>query len=400
MTELAAKSPMCPCCDAEDARFAFLHTFALDISSSHSVSYDARYWACSRCDHIWYVPERLTIDETMMFEYYQNKRYSDTPLQKGDRNHTSLTQLVKLLAPFLTAVFAENEVGRKKINVLEIGGGDGSFARVFLEYYAQYDVKFLILDHHQFVDQDPPFERVSDIPNVPFDLVIARHTLEHVLSPAQFANSISEALAENGHCYMEVPCWTLPYYSVDELNPEHFQQFTHSSIDALFMGSTDLVPVGDFSIYLRDYYTPNRILGKIYRKDAPLRITSNADAFNQAIEFGKRHRLARLHLHTLANRIGAAATAGKTIGLHGATITFSDFAINEGAALMSLNNIFMFDGSTEKHGHLISGMPIHKPDNAYAKKIEVLFCFSSYLHEIEAEWRALGYQGEFRYYLS
>ena len=68
-----------------------------------------------------------------------------------------------------------------------------------------------------------------------FDLVIARHVLEHVPDPREFLDSILEVLKPGGIAYIEVPnsFWSLENCYYPEFHVDHISYFTMGSLSKL-----------------------------------------------------------------------------------------------------------------------------------------------------------------------
>lgn len=370
------------------------------MGKSNPLVYDAHYWACRVCDHTWYVSDAINAD--VLTQYYRRKNNLLNPMQEGDRQHKSLTVLAKLASAHMNAPLLSAATGGRKLRVLEIGGGDGAFADVFTSMNRSSIGEYLIYDFGSFTDSEQSsFRRIPDKAAYrgKADIVVSRHTLEHVLDLDSFVAEIGELLVDDGMCYIEVPCWTLPHFSVDELNAEHLQHFTHKSADILFTRISPLAPSGDFSVFLKDYYTPHRLLGKFFAKSAGARRFEHA-ALGQGQSFKARKEQGREQLRLLAQRIKVENGGGNVVGLHGATITLEDFLINEGAGIAGAGSVMLFDGAAEKHGSKVGGMLVHRPDHESARKLGRIVCFSSFLPEITATWRTLGFKGEVVSYLS
>lgn len=405
MPQSRAKHQACPCCRTQDADHVFDHRFKLLLDRGESIVYKAAYWTCRLCEHTWCEAQDAVIDDALLFRYYSGKSNLKTALVKGDRQHRSIGTLAALTIALLDNSLSKStrRPGGGALRILEIGGGDGAFAEVFLDALGRADTDYCIQDFGVFSDGDAPrFRRVthlSEIEGKNFDVVVSRHTLEHVLSPAAFVRNIELHLKPGGCCYIEVPCWSLPHFSVDELNAEHFQHFTHQSIDVLVAQNTRLTPAGDFSVYLKDYYTPHRILGKLYQLGASAPVDRDT-RLNQAESFRRRNDEGRARLTSLARRMESLLSAGKVVGVHGASITFEDFMLNEGAGLSRHANLLLFDGSKEKHGRSVGGLLVQQPSASFASRADVIISFSSYVPEIAAAWTELGFEGTVASYLT
>ncbi|MCB2187253.1 MAG: methyltransferase domain-containing protein [Deltaproteobacteria bacterium] len=70
------------------------------------------------------------------------------------------------------------------------------------------------------------------------DLVILRHTLEHVAEPARFLREVAAANQGQGRVYIEVPCfaWIVEHKAFFDICHEHCNYFTAATLAALFGG--------------------------------------------------------------------------------------------------------------------------------------------------------------------
>ncbi|WP_415518964.1 MAG: class I SAM-dependent methyltransferase [Desulfovibrio aminophilus] len=118
--------------------------------------------------------------------------------------------------------------------VVEIGCGKGFFLNMLRE------------KGYSAIGFDPASE--SDDPHIirryfgpdtnpePRDLVVLRHTLEHVPAPVDFLHDIARANAFSGLIYIEVPCfqWIMEHGAFWDIFHEHCNYFTEQTLGGLF----------------------------------------------------------------------------------------------------------------------------------------------------------------------
>ena len=118
-------------------------------------------------------------------------------------------------------------------NVLEIGSGSGEIANYFSNNnnvttvdpcVSEYENKN-ITHHKTFFD--------DNYPNIKYDLIIARHILEHTNNPIQFLKLCKSKLNEDGMIYIEIPNLesTISENRIIDFFNDHIQHFSNNSID-------------------------------------------------------------------------------------------------------------------------------------------------------------------------
>jgi hypothetical protein len=118
--------------------------------------------------------------------------------------------------------------------IIEIGCGKAYFMNLLLEL------------GHEVIGIDPTYEGESS--NVlkeyysekhaylQADLIILRHTLEHISNPFEFIKMIAHANQRRGSIYIEIPTfdWIVKNKAVEDIFYEHCNYFTPSTISQLF----------------------------------------------------------------------------------------------------------------------------------------------------------------------
>ena len=387
----------CPICGAWSPRLLHEHTHALTLRAGVAPKrVHATYLRCPQCDHLYSVAQDLT--DADLVEHYAHKA-SPLLTASTDADQTALTLIVGQLDLF----YRSGLCGPPPKRVLEIGGADGHFLERLKQTGLFLESTILL---HELSEDCLRVAAQRGIPttaepasHAPFDLVVARHTVEHVFDPVSFLRSLRSLLAPAGLAYIEVPSWVVPFGPVDGYNPEHLHQFSPCSMHWA-MARAGFEVIGDFGTAIPRYATTsNRLMGFIVRSASGF---ADLTGFAQDGEKGFAHRFVaeRSKRRELAARLrgllgpGAAsrASAPKLI-LHAASISLLDFLQNEGAD-MSLEGVVVVDGDPKKHGTEFQGHRVYAPSAELALSATHVFCFSSYLEAISRDWRALGFTGE------
>lgn len=144
----------------------------------------------------------------------------------------------------------ENSALDRHSSVLEIGSDTGDFLYILHENTGA-----------NVVGMEPVTMQMPRMPTVRgyfnrhsfcsmFDLIILKHTLEHIKNPRQFMAEVWEALSEEGLLYIEVPSLEVSMrYFLEDFSLEHVSYFTCDSVLRL-LGSCEVVAVDD-SHFLR-----------------------------------------------------------------------------------------------------------------------------------------------------
>lgn len=167
---------------------------------------------CKNCDHISnfnYIPSIYTESS------YITKKAISSTMNKNLEN----------IINFLNV---------SNISILEIGSGSGEIAN----YYSNnkcivttvdpcidnYENK-KIIHHKRFFDESFPY--------VKYDLIIARHILEHTDDPINFLKLCKSRIKHNGQIYIEVPNVesTLNNQILTDFFNDHVQHFSNNSLD-------------------------------------------------------------------------------------------------------------------------------------------------------------------------
>jgi hypothetical protein len=133
--------------------------------------------------------------------------------------------------------------------VVEIGCGKGHFFEMMLEQG---------IDCTGF---DPTYEGThpkirkeyfTEKSAIQADVIILRHTLEHITSPFGFLHQIAKANGYKGHVFVEVPTldWILQKEAFWDIFYEHCNYFTQATLGSMFTQAATGSFFGDQYIYL------------------------------------------------------------------------------------------------------------------------------------------------------
>lgn len=162
------------------------------------------------------------------------------------------------------------------LRVLEIGSGSGELARWLsdrgaLVYTVDPSVKGYNNDSitHQSVNFDGLF--VAGQGELGYDLIIARHVLEHTGDPAEFVGLVAKLMHENTRFYVEVPNLraTLKSHRLVDFFNDHVQHFSDNSL-GLLLRKSGLKVTGRLSLLQDQHFGLMTELGAQEHENQPL----------------------------------------------------------------------------------------------------------------------------------
>jgi predicted SAM-dependent methyltransferase len=174
---------------------------------------------CDNCGHISNnSPSRFDTS-------YSDQRYV---VKKSASNTMSVN--LKNITEFITP-------SSDGFNILEIGSGGGEVASWFAARGAIVDtIDPAVTGYEQpeITHYQTAFDHTF-IPGKKYDLIIARHIIEHTEDPAQFLKLCYSMLNESGKIYLEVPDLsnTLETFRLVDFFNDHIQYFTKHSLRIL-----------------------------------------------------------------------------------------------------------------------------------------------------------------------
>lgn len=199
---------------------------------------------CQQCDHIstylGHDASLFDLQETIYAELYS--KMTQTTLSSGQAIFTD--KVLRIIRQW---------IGPQKIRILEIGCHDGyivgSLSRDGHSCYGVEPSNFA-----EFVSIKYPevhihrgFFNADTFAGEKFDLIIARHVVEHVPEPLEFARDIADKLAPGGLVYMEVPASldSVKKCYFPEFHVDHISYFTPRS----FITLHDLAGLGNIKFF-------------------------------------------------------------------------------------------------------------------------------------------------------
>ena len=256
------KTPMndlsCPYCSSEHCKIEYDLTWKDERFSTYHVAH------CRDCDVAFVLP-LPTPDE--LDSLYNSIQYHES--DRSTVNYTAATEDV-----IKARIAAEGKILQKYVpyvpssgSVLDIGAGWGTLLKYFANQgfqttglelskpTSEFARNRLGLDIHNI-----PVEKLDELPDQQFDLVVMRHTLEHFYDPSAVLQSLHSRLASEGKVIIEVP----DYGSYDRrsfgtawpaFGPYHLWYFTRQSLTRI-LGDNGFEPL------LFHTFLSERVFGK------------------------------------------------------------------------------------------------------------------------------------------
>lgn len=194
MSETASTDARCKICQGADFEY-FEHT--------------AR---CRGCDVLLYWPYPKSDDELIAagekktwpvanaLEWYSESSFL---------NHANFTQMLRFAA--------DESFRRRKLDILDYGGGGGQFALVCKSHFPESDVYITdifddaLLDEWRPLNIQIPFAEFADDKRT-FDIIFLNDVFEHVSDPNGVLQQLAGKLKPNGHIFIDTPkqFWLYP----------------------------------------------------------------------------------------------------------------------------------------------------------------------------------------------
>lgn len=196
-------SDHCPLCDRAGALIAYARVapFIEDLAGQRTAS--TALLECHDCDLAWY---SYRFDEPTMAALYGG--YRDTTYLRTRRRWEPWYSgaLNAAMAPGSAAVserigFMLDVVGPVAgfRNIVDVGGDAGQFFPPF------GGSKFVLdISRRELVPGVRAVRSLAELPEAPH-LLVAAHLLEHLPYPLAFVRELRQAIADDGHLYIEVP---------------------------------------------------------------------------------------------------------------------------------------------------------------------------------------------------
>lgn len=181
---------------------------------------------CKYCDFIFQSSSYNNQYDTNIIKLYSSYKISNM-YHFPNRNFHNLKAL---------DFISELVVNDINYNVLEIGANRGDFLYLLKEKFQKINV--LGCEPTEFKNLSLPIINAffnKDLFNTKFDLVIIRHTLEHIKYPKKFVEEVREILKPGSLVFIEVPNLinSLNNY-VEDFTPDHVNFFTINTLANIF----------------------------------------------------------------------------------------------------------------------------------------------------------------------
>jgi ubiquinone/menaquinone biosynthesis C-methylase UbiE len=227
---------------------------------------------CKNCDIVYATPD---IDPICIKEYNSNYFHNSHGEEK----------VSKRIAAFYAAIansrlhyISKNVALERFDSVLEIGPGNGYFAKKWIDRYGPSRYYAIETDSScykslknigvKILDFDSPLnDQVSNI-----DLVIVSHVLEHIQKPLDFIAEIYTVARSGGMIFIEVPCLDYLYKKTYEPHIFFYQKTSLSSLlnickftvkDIGYYGET-VADMNNRSLLKRAIDAANRLRARFY----------------------------------------------------------------------------------------------------------------------------------------
>lgn len=324
------------------------------------------------CGFVWnstFEPDRVVYDQA-----YEN-----------DQTHSAVFQRHLTEIADRTIAAAEG----RRFHLLEVGCGQG----VFLDELAKRASNLLL----SATGYDPTYRGERKMPNnvaiaqqyfnrdtaslmtARPNIVVTRHTIEHVPDPVRFLSNIRDAISDDATLLIETPDveWILSRGEFQDLFYEHCSLFTADSL-ALAMTRAGWNPLRVDRVFGQQY---------LFATGTTSRGVENVPPSLSEIAQGKKadpHKF-------LSNWKNVVRSANQPIALWGAGakgVTFSILVDPEAEFIKAVIDI-----NPEKQGHYLpkTGIPIVSPKAIIEHGIQtVLVMNPNYVNEITAELASLG----------
>jgi len=181
---------------------------------------------CEACTFIFqssaYTPEYDTNIQALYSKYYINDNYT---FPNRNKQHLKAVDFL-----------SSNIRNECSFNVLEIGSNRGDFLFLLKEKYPYINI--LGCEPTSFSNLEVPTINAfydQKLFNSKFDLLILRHTLEHIKNPKTFLTQLENILKPNGVIFIEVPHIVNSLKnSIEDFTPDHVNYFTPQTLNQLF----------------------------------------------------------------------------------------------------------------------------------------------------------------------
>lgn len=341
------KNILCHNCDNQLHYFKTFSNYYLVSSDCKPTHYNGELAMCKTC-HLIQKPisnkwKSRVNNIYKNYEMFKNASGNDQKLFNKNINNQSdrSSEILKIIL--------ENIKVKNNGNLLDIGCGTGPFLKSFSKKCKKWNLFGL--------EQDDRFKKnLKDIKNfkklftdknkinIKFDLIVMVHTLEHIISPVDFINSISDLLLPNGYLFIEVPDFNKSPFDI--LVADHTSHFTKSDFN-LISQKLDFEKVFLFSDKI-----PKEI-SFLLKKSQNLNMKKTKQSFNKKIINNKKIVLNK-YLNSYDKFTNKINKINGKIAIFGTSIAATWIA----QTLTNKNFVFI-DQDSDKIGNLHMNKKIH-----------------------------------------
>ncbi len=122
-------------------------------------------------------------------------------------------------------------------NVLEIGSNRGDFLYLLKEKFS--NINILGCEPTEFKNLNVPTVNSffdAQLFNTRFDLIIVRHTLEHIKNPKIFIKELTKIISQKGKVFIEVPNIINSLDNmIEDFTPDHVNYFSSQTLENIFL---------------------------------------------------------------------------------------------------------------------------------------------------------------------
>ena len=362
------------------------------VTGADEVSVTTGVCGCKSCGLIFLNPR---MGHEALFEYYSKQsRLPRDEIVEG----SPFAELMELQLDLIER-FKPLEKGMK---VLEIGCAEGFFLQSLAKradfslklYGVELSANYLDQFHRILPDATifkTPLEG-TDFGDLKFDLIVLRHVFEHLNDPVRILEKIRSVLAPEGALYIEVPDSENTDPSLCSFyHHEHLLYFTTLTLSSYLKSSGfepeicerfNANPVGSGFTY--------PVIRSLSMSALPTPLVSYpgyAKKIHNVNEYSNASAIDALLAHVLKS-LHHARENGKTVGLFGGgphTMELLTLLKNE-----DITWVKIFDNNHWKHGKLMFGIPIVKPDEVSLKSVDcILVSSAEFEKEMVEQIRAL-----------
>lgn len=263
-------------------------------------------------------------------------------------------------------------------NIIEIGGGSGKLANIFLE---KNNCNWYIIDKQYSGIKNPKIKIVNKWFNKKtslkqYDTIVHSHLLEHIINPVDFLNHLSKKITNNTYHIFSVPHlheWLKKKFT-NSLNFEHTLFLTEYVIDNILKSS-------GFKIIKKQYFDKHSIFYACKKSNKKqLKLKNNYIAYKKL--FIKYVKDLQNTVNTLNKKINVLNKPVYLFGAHIFSQMLIAFGLNENKIICLLDN------SDLKHKKRLYGtnLIVKKPSILKNKKnANVIIRAGIYTNEIKKD---------------